>query len=303
MIQSKFSIKDLENLSGVKAHTIRIWEKRYNLLDPNRTNTNIRTYNLEDLQKILNVSYLNTLGYKISAIANLANDEIEKEVGKNAQKENSNTQAIQELKVAMVNFDQHLFRQIYDKNIKALGFDGFFKEVITPFLYELGMLWHSKTITIAHEHFISYLIRQKLLIELESVQYQAKSALDKTYILFLPDNEMHDLGLLYLNYELLSRGYNTIYLGPSVTLDSLTFFKKLVANPVYITCITVHPTEKQLPSFLRKFNKKVADEAQFPLHILGTLTQKIKKEDLQSNQYIYKHMSEFVSTLQRSQTA
>ncbi|AGC77525.1 DNA-binding transcriptional MerR regulator [Nonlabens dokdonensis] len=297
MIKSKFSIKDLENLSGIKSHTIRIWEKRYNLLEPDRTDTNIRTYDLDALRKILNVSYLKNAGIKISTIANLTTSEIENQVRNLAERNNKNDHAVQELKLAMVNFDQFMFQRVYDSVLKEVGFSGVFYDLFIPFLEELGYLWQSKTINIAHEHFISHLIKQKVLINLESVQYQSAKNDDKVYVLFLPENEMHDLGLLFLNYELLKKGCKTIYLGASMVLDALPYFKDKGTNPTYITYITVQPTEKELPSFLKKFNRKVAKKDDVELWVLGHLAQKIKAKDIQSNQTVFKGISEVIDRI------
>ncbi|MFT6799095.1 MAG: DNA-binding transcriptional MerR regulator [Nonlabens sp.] len=297
MIKSKFSIKDLENLSGIKSHTIRIWEKRYDLLEPDRTDTNIRSYDLSSLCKILNVSYLKNAGIKISTIASLTTDEIETQVRKLAIRNNKNDLAVQELKLAMINFDQFMFQRVYDSVLKEVGFSGVFYDLFIPFLEELGYLWQSKTINIAHEHFISHLIKQKVLVNLEKVQYQEASNTDKIYVLFLPENEMHDLGLLFLNYELLSKGHKTVYLGASMVLEALPFFKNQGVTPTYITYITVKPTEKELPSFLRKFNRKVAESDDIELWILGHLAQKIKPKDLSKNQTVFRVISEVIEKI------
>jgi DNA-binding transcriptional MerR regulator len=297
LIKSKFSIKDLENLSGIKSHTIRIWEKRYDLLEPDRTDTNIRSYDLSSLCKILNVSYLKNAGIKISTIASLTTDEIETQVRKLATRNNKNDLAVQELKLAMINFDQFMFQRVYDSVLKEVGFSGVFYDLFIPFLEELGYLWQSKTINIAHEHFISHLIKQKVLVNLEKVQYQEASNTDKIYVLFLPENEMHDLGLLFLNYELLSKGHKTVYLGASMVLEALPFFKNQGVTPTYITYITVKPTEKELPSFLRKFNRKVAESDDIELWILGHLAQKIKPKDLSENQTVFRGISEVIEKI------
>jgi DNA-binding transcriptional MerR regulator len=297
LIKSKFSIKDLENLSGIKSHTIRIWEKRYDLLEPDRTDTNIRSYDLSSLCKILNVSYLKNAGIKISTIASLTTDEIETQVRKLAIRNNKNDLAVQELKLAMINFDQFMFQRVYDSVLKEVGFSGVFYDLFIPFLEELGYLWQSKTINIAHEHFISHLIKQKVLVNLEKVQYQEASNTDKIYVLFLPENEMHDLGLLFLNYELLSKGHKTVYLGASMVLEALPFFKNQGVTPTYITYITVKPTEKELPSFLRKFNRKVAESDDIELWILGHLAQKIKPKDLSENQTVFRGISEVIEKI------
>jgi methanogenic corrinoid protein MtbC1 len=266
-------------------------------LEPDRTDTNIRSYDLSSLCKILNVSYLKNAGIKISTIASLTTDEIETQVRKLAIRNNKNDLAVQELKLAMINFDQFMFQRVYDSVLKEVGFSGVFYDLFIPFLEELGYLWQSKTINIAHEHFISHLIKQKVLVNLEKVQYQEASNTDKIYVLFLPENEMHDLGLLFLNYELLSKGHKTVYLGASMVLEALPFFKNQGVTPTYITYITVKPTEKELPSFLRKFNRKVAESDDIELWILGHLAQKIKPKDLSENQTVFRGISEVIEKI------
>ncbi|MFT6096191.1 MAG: DNA-binding transcriptional MerR regulator [Nonlabens sp.] len=297
LVKSKFSIKDLENLSGIKSHTIRIWEKRYNLLEPNRTDTNIRTYDLDSLRKILNVSYLKNAGIKISTIASLTTEDIETQVRSLAVRNNKNDHAIQELKLSMMNFDQFMFQRVYDSVIKEIGFSGVFYDLFIPFLEELGFLWQSKTINIAHEHFISHLIKQKVLVNLERVQNQKIKENENLYILFLPENEVHDLGLLFLNYELLKKGCKTVYLGASMILEALPYFKNKGISPIYITYITVQPTEKETPSFLKKFNRKVAQKDNVELWLLGHLAQKIKTKDLSDNHTVFRGISELMNKI------
>lgn len=299
MIKSNFSIKDLENLTGIKAHTIRIWEKRYELLSPDRTETNIRTYSLESLQKILNVSYLKNLGHKISHIAQLSEEEIERQVRLDSEDSNLNDRYVQRLKLAMVNFDQNLFQSTYDAVYQKDGFTSVFFELFIPFLEELGYLWQTKTINIAHEHFISSLIKQKMHINIEKLQYNDTSNAtdDKPYILFLPENEMHDLGLLFVNYQLLLHGKKTIYLGESMLLDALTYFKRKESNAIYITYFTIHPTQKKIPSYLKKFHKKIQEDTDAELWVLGHLAQKIKSKDLMKNQHVFKNIAEAISQI------
>ena len=165
-IKSKFSIKDLENLSGIKAHTIRIWEKRYGLFNPNRTDTNIRYYSVESLQKILNIAYLNNNGYKISKIAKLDEATISTKVSELAQEANSNNHYVDLFKLSMLNFDQSLFTKIYREIASKHPFEYLFYHIIVPFLDEIGLLWQTNTITPAHEHFIVELVKQKILLNI-----------------------------------------------------------------------------------------------------------------------------------------
>ena len=198
-IKVNFSIKDLENLTGIKAHTIRIWEKRYNLLSPDRSDTNIRNYSLTSFQKLLNISYLNNNGLKISKIASLKEEEIPIKVREIASRGKVEDHAINAFKVAMLNFDQVLFYNTYNNLIENKTFNDVFYTVFLPLLKDIGLLWQTHTISPAHEHFISVHIKQKILLNIERLQSLEPKPTSKTYVLFLPDNEIHDIGLLYLN--------------------------------------------------------------------------------------------------------
>lgn len=301
MIKTTFSIKDLENLSGIKAHTIRIWEKRYDLLVPERSESNIRCYDTSSLQKILNVSYLNNNGFKISAIAALDDKGIERQVNELVLKENNSNHSVQRIKMAMVNFDKHLFDEVYNNGLQKFGFRGVFREILIPFLNELGFLWLTNTVNVAHEHFITHLIKQKLLAHLESVEYKTNQQSNELYVMFLPPNEMHDLGLLFLNYELLSRGCKTVYLGASMTLDHLHYFKGITEKPIFITYITVYPSLKKIPKFLKQFENKVSKGDNNELWILGQMVTKIQElPELKENHKTFKTLIEAIEKLDKS---
>ena len=154
-VKNVFSIKDLENLSGIKAHTIRIWEKRYNVLEPMRSDTNIRYYNLVNLQKLLNITLLHDHGYKISRIAKFTEQQIPEAVREIISEKSVKSHAISSFKMAMLNFDQSLFFKTYDTLLSEKSFREVFHEVFIPLMNEIGLLWQSETITPAHEHFIS----------------------------------------------------------------------------------------------------------------------------------------------------
>jgi DNA-binding transcriptional MerR regulator len=169
-IKSNFSIKDLENISGIKAHTIRIWEKRYKLLSPDRTDTNIRRYSLPSLQKLLNITLLYNHGFKISKIASLDHEEIPTMVREIALKSNSEQVSINALKLSMVNFDTVLFDATYEEILLQNDFDFVFINIFMPLMNELGILWQTNAISPSHEHFITNLIKQKIHIQTESLQ-------------------------------------------------------------------------------------------------------------------------------------
>jgi MerR family transcriptional regulator, light-induced transcriptional regulator len=258
-IKSNFSICDMENISGIKAHTIRIWEKRYNFLQPSRAGREIRTYDLPDLQKLLNITYLLDYKYKISQIAPLPNEELEHLV-KNLNNKVQESNAFQQLKVAMFSFDSNLFESMYQNESKNKTFGEIFKTVFMPFLSFIGVQWQTNTISIAHEHFITNLIFQKIQLQtaLISSDIDSKGENNKTYVLYLPEEEMHEIGLLYLNYELLLKGYKTIYLGRSVPLKDMEILNKMHNNLVYIAWLTISWPEKDFKNYYEKCNQFIA---------------------------------------------
>lgn len=240
-IKQNFSIKDLESLSGIKAHTIRMWEKRYDILTPDRTESNIRTYDMKGLQKILNVTFLNDHGYKISRISKLSDAEIASYIKHITVSKSDTNRAIKSLKLAMLNFDQSLFLRTYDELITTYTFTEIYSDVFIPLLKEIGYLWQTNTISPAHEQFISTLVKQKLYINIEKLQHEEQLKKDKVFVLFLPDEEVHDIGLFYVNYELLSLGYKVILLGQSLPKEDLSLFTEIFDQTIYVSYLTVKP--------------------------------------------------------------
>lgn len=279
-IQNEFSIKDLENLSGIKAHTIRIWEKRYNLLHPNRSDTNIRNYDLENLQKLLNVSFLNSNGYKISKISKLSVRDIALHVNEIALKKNLENHAINSFKIAMLNFDQVHFYKIYNKLREEKAFKEIVYDIFMPFLAELGTLWQTDTISIAHEHFISTLIKQKILLNIEKIQNKKESKDSKTFVLYLPMNEIHDIGLLFTQYELVSKGYHCIYLGPSVPIESLLSIMNYYDDINFISYFTVKPEKDDIHDYFKEFYETILKSNKNELWVLGRLLEHVNRAKL-----------------------
>lgn len=274
-VKTQFSIKDLEHLSGIKSHTLRIWEKRYNLLVPNRTKTNIRYYDIQSLQKLLNVTLLYNNGYKISKIAEMPEESIPILVREIASKKNLNNRAVNTFKLAMLNFDQSLFSNTYNKLLSDFSFREIFYNVFIPLLEDLGMLWQTNTITPAHEHFISSLVKQKIIINTERLHVDPPKNSDKVFVLYLPENEIHEIGLLYLNYELLLNGYYTIYLGQTIPIDSLIDFDTFFSKIHYISYFTVEPQESKLDDYFKEFEEKINIETHM-LSVLGYKSRNIE---------------------------
>lgn len=295
-VKSVFSIKDLENLSGIKAHTIRIWEKRYDILQPMRTDTNIRLYDLASLQKLLNITLLHDYGYKISKIATYPQDKIPSLVREIISTKNAKNHAISAFKMAMMNFDQELFFNTYNWLIVEKSFKEVFHQVFIPLLNELGLLWQSDTITPAHEHFISYLIKQKLLVDTEKLQVLKQTKFDKVFVLSLPLNEIHELGLMYLNYEILLNGYKTIYLGESMPIDNLKDLKKHFNSIVFVSYFTVQPERDSINEYVAKMTNELADDTT-ELWFTGRLVEFIKREGLSDKISIFDSISELINQI------
>lgn len=281
-VETKFSIKDLENLSGIKAHTIRIWEKRYNLLEPERTNTNIREYSVNNLKKLLNIAFLYNTGVKISKIAALTESEIINEIEASIS-ENREEHAITILKTAMFEFNYPLFSDTLSKLEKTKDFRALFFDVFIPLLNELGTLWHTGTIDPAHEHFISELIKQKIIVNIESLQKKEASKEFPTFCLYLPYNEIHEIGLLFAHYEILKAGFNTIYLGTNIPLQNLEHVLKHHKKLIFLSYFTVKPEKRTIQEYINKYEKAISNHKNQKLWLMGRRIQKTDTQTLPSN--------------------
>jgi len=216
----KYSIKDLEKISRIKAHTLRIWEQRYNILKPCRSETNIRSYTNNDLKMLLNISLLNNNGVKISKIAEMEPHEIYSAVHELSQKEFESNFQIDNLVISMVDMDEERFEKAISNNILKIGFDKTINEVIYPFLKKIAVLWITDSINPAQEHFISNLIRQKLISAIDAQVIRRENAKSK-FMLYLPEHELHEISLLYYHYRLRDLNFKSYYLGQSVPFEDL----------------------------------------------------------------------------------
>ncbi|MBC2845922.1 MerR family transcriptional regulator [Winogradskyella flava] len=296
-IKNQFSIKDLENLTGIKAHTIRIWEKRYNLLQPKRTDTNIRYYDLANFQKLLNVSYLNNNGYKISKIATIEEHKIPLLVREIAAENNMESHAINAFKLSMLNFDQALFYNTYESLLREKAFDEIFYDIFIPLLTEIGLLWQTDTITPAHEHFLTSLIRQKILINTEKVQSKQINKSKKTFVLYLPENEIHELGLMFINHQLVSKGYQSIFLGFSVPIESLVDLKNYYDELIYVSYFTVKPEKAEIEKYIENFNKLMLEGTNTKLWILGQMLNSLDLDKLPKGITPFKSIQALIDNL------
>ncbi len=268
-----FTIKDLETLSGIKAHTIRIWEQRYNFLKPRRTETNIRYYSNDELRTVLNVALLNKYGFKISHIDRMKAGEIKDNILSLADTRAIQDRYINELVEMMIDLDMEGFEKILSNYITAKGIERTVIQVIFPFLEKIGILWQTGRINPAQEHLVTNIIRQKLIVGIETTVSNIK--LDKTFLLFLPEGEHHELGLLFMYYLLKSRGATTLYLGANVPVKDVEHVVRFKKPDI----IFVHLTATGSGFNLEKFLQQVQQRFQGVNTVIsGQVTQQYKKK-------------------------
>ena len=240
-METKYSIKDLENLTGIKAHTLRIWEKRYQILEPKRTETNIRYYNNDDLKKILNINLLNKGGFKISKIASLKDDEIKTKANNLLKDKNSSdSKEINALTQSIIKLDTSEIEKILEKEYQEKGILRLYKETITPLLIRMGELWQLSTLNISHEHLFSNTLRKFIIVKTDEVK--AEKQLNKSVLIFLTKGEHHEIPILFYNYFLKSFGWDSIYLGANVPTEDLRL-AIIQKNPdLVFTSMIIHVT-------------------------------------------------------------
>ncbi len=234
----KYTIKEVETLSGIQAHTLRIWEQRYNFIVPERTDTNIRYYTDEQLKYILNVAYLNQRGFKISKLADMTHAAINQEIEEKLVSPEGEEIFIHSMYSSMIDFDEFKFEQVFTLASQKLGFINLFNRVILPFLDSLGMLWRVGTINPAQEHFISNLIRKKIFASIDAIQ-PVDNPYKKKCILYLPEGEFHELPLLLTYYLLKRQQHQVIFMGASLPLLDLKKAVEFVRPDYLVTMLTM----------------------------------------------------------------
>lgn len=265
-----YSIKELERLSNIKAHTLRIWEKRYNLFEPTRTETNIRKYSDNDLKRLLRISTLSKSGIKISKIVSYSEETIAELVAKIEDEQILNEKRIDDLIIPMIEFDESAFNELYDSYEKEFGVEQTFLNIVYPFLEKIGLLWLTDEIDPSQEHFVSYLIRQKLSAAIEKLPVPKKGA--KKVLLFLPEGEYHELGLLFFSFIHKSRGILVFYLGQSIPLKHAIASSKTI-QPDWILTYTIVKPRGGVQSLVNKLGECDTEKVYF---LLGR--QRDKKE-------------------------
>ncbi len=252
---AQYAIKELEHLSGIKAHTIRVWEQRYNLLKPQRTETNIRYYNDDDLKTLLNVSSLSSKGYKISRIARMSNEELTREVLALSETQNDSHIQVDALLLAMIGLDEEKFEKALNTPILQYGFEGAMLEVVYPFLERIGILWQTSNIHPAHEHFVSNLIRQKLIVAIDGQKLQQRETSTR-YLLFLPEGEFHEIALLFINFLVRARQNHVMYLGQSLPFNDLVEVAEAYKPDIIASAFTSNPERDQVQDYINLISNR-----------------------------------------------
>jgi DNA-binding transcriptional MerR regulator len=286
-----FTIKELENLTGIKAHTIRIWEQRYSFIKPRRTETNIRYYNSQELKKILNIALLAKYGYKISHINKMNDEDLKKSIFSLSTAEAQQDRIINELIECTVIIDMEKFENILDSYILSKGIDKTILQIIFPFLDRVGILWMTNHINPGEEHLITNIIRQKLIVGIEGVSSHISK--DKTVLLFLPQGEYHELGLLYVAYLLKKHGAKILYMGADVPVKDLDNVCK-IKKPDYLYTHTTCDFKSE--KYFSNLRSCIPDGR---LVISGRLCHKFKIKNLQfiTVKRSLPEVMEFVSSL------
>jgi DNA-binding transcriptional MerR regulator len=281
-----FTIKDLENLTGIKAHTIRIWEQRYNFLKPHRSDTNIRYYSNEEVKAVLNIALLNKYGYKISHIGKMDEKQIQEKILSLVQIQAQQERVVNELIQYMIDLDMQHFEETLNKYIKNKGIERTITQIIFPFLERIGILWLTNHINPAQEHLVTNIIRSKLIMGLETTQPVLVS--DTTLLLFLPEGEHHEIGLLFAHFLLKTRGINVLYLGASIPLKDVAFVANL-KKPNFLYChLTAVANNFNFEKFLHQVKNILPQQK---VVISGVVAQNYKKE-LPPNVILKKSLSE-----------
>ena len=269
-IMGEYKIKDIETLTGIKSHTIRIWEKRYGILKPERTSTKIRTYSDTDLTTILNVAILNKNGWKISRIAEIPEEERKGKVLA-LQAGSKGDIYFEKMLLALIELDEASFEEAIDHLVIKYGLETTFTEHLIQFLERIGIMWVTGTINPGQEHFISHLIRQKLISETAKLAIPKPSS--PKVLLFLPEHEWHELSLLFYHFILRSKGVHSFYLGQSLPYDSIIDCVERLNPMAIVSSILTAADETYYVSLFKKMRK---DLGELPIYVGGQQAKNYK---------------------------
>ncbi len=242
---SRYSISDLEKLTGIKAHTIRIWEKRYGIISPERTDTNIRFYTVMDLQRLLNITFLNKHGFKISLISGMSDEEVQSQVARICEMPGAEEGYMADLLKATNDLDEDRFEKILNSSFLKLSFEQSFQQIVFPLLEKINLLWQIGKISACQERFVNNLIRHKLVVAIDGMAGYNQST-NKHFLLYLPSGHYDEINLLYANYLLRKVGHQVIYLGPSIPIEHLRSLSTRHIIDHIVVSISSGYTDKEL---------------------------------------------------------
>ncbi|MBO9671847.1 MAG: MerR family transcriptional regulator [Sphingobacteriaceae bacterium] len=290
-----YSISDLEQLSGIHSHTIRIWEQRYKALSPMRSQGNTRLYDDRQLRKLLNIVSLTKSGFKISKICSLSDEGIDKLFDQQFSYSSDDEQAdyyISQLISYGLAFDECSFNDLIDQGIYKLGLSDCYRKIIYPLLVRLGLMWRKDDICPAHEHFLCNIIRQKIFTHINNLQLTGHSG--EKWLLFLPEDEDHDIGLLFASYMLRMHHHQVIFLGSKVPLDSI----KRVLSTVKVSHVLFFMIKSRLASTAQKIIDQLSEIcSSTKIHLAGN-SEVIGKLNRIDHINWFKTLGEFEKTIQ-----
>jgi len=293
-----YSIKDLEKLCGIKAHTIRIWEQRYGIIKPERTNTNIRYYQDNDLKLLLNIALLNRNGLRISKIAKMTEDEIAEKVAAISEVNFTHSTQLDALTISMIEMDEYKFDRIISTNIQQLGFEQTMLQVIYPFLDKLGVLWLTGSINPVQENFMSSLIRQKIITAIDNEPF-ALGKNNKKYLVYLPEGESQELSLLFMHYLLKTRKNKVLYLGLNISINDLSDACQIHQPDYIFTMITETYSKSPVQKYVNELSSNFSN-CQILLSGYQVVAQNVRST---GNVNVLKSLDESISFLDNSAQA
>lgn len=260
-----YTIKDIEKMSGIKAHTIRMWERRYGMVIPKRTDTNIRYYSDEDLRELLNISILNKNGMKISNIAELDKDEIDSKVVSLLSSSQKYDNVIDSMLLSVLKIDEFALDDAFNKALKEYGFEKLVEDIIFPLLERIGLLWQTNALTPAHERFLTNILRHNFIVAIEKEVPLKKNESNKI-IFFLPEGELHEFGLLFYSYIAREKGYEVVYLGTSIPLQDLKEVQRVSQAKAFFSAHVTAIDKQELEGMFNYFRESFPN---LPFYITG----------------------------------
>ena len=286
---ANYSIRDLAKLSGIKAHTIRIWEQRYSIIEPKRTASNIRYYTDQDLKFLMNIAFLNRKGIRISKIAKLSKDEINAEVDKLSQTEAEHTDNFQGLAMAMMELDEPKIGKILTKCFSQNGVEDTILNVLVPFLEKASLLWLTGSISSMHEQFSSCVIRRRILTEITKLKIK-KGQVGPKVLLYLPEGDQQELYLMFVQYLLKKRNIDIVYLGTKVVIEDLQLAAS-IHKPNYIYTIISERHKCYVPE---SYIGRLSEGMELPHLLVSGFQHRPKQSESPDNVTVLEDLNELV---------